>query len=664
MKRILMVATVSAALACTVILFAADTARERKLQQAIDLIETKGDAAKAVPLLEDVARSSDKALAARGLLYLGQAQERQGGDRARATYQRIVREFSSQKEIAAEAQRRLGTLGAPSAGLYSRKLNPPSKDWQLDNLSRDGQWFGGMDRTTGSLMMQRITTGEIRLLAAGAVDPRRFGANPVVSPDGRWVAYSWYGDNTREMRLMPNEPGAQPRTLKGDGGVPLAWTADGKSILFVWFVDSQLQLSWLSVEGGSVRPIKTLGRQDGTSVPHLAPDGLHFVYSAPERADSLDRSLYLLSADGATETVLIRGGINQSPVWTPDGSRVLFVSNRSGSFDLWSVPVQDGNRAGAPALVKAGTGRITSFGVSPSGTYYYGLRPTPPQIFVAELNPVGGPPRGGVAKLTENFVGVAPSWSRDGKWIAFKRPLSGNTHETVIHSMESGAEWPIQPERMGVAVPIWYLDGSVQPIMNNTFRISMSGGEPRKFDATRSLGLEARGVLSPDDKLFYRIGNRDSLNNNGPYEGIEVLDVTTGQRVGFFPVPGRINSKPALSPDGRTLAVRSEKGIARIGVDGAGYRELYAIPDPLMQVHFAWARDGRSILFTPETGDNGARLMRLPADGGQPEFTGISAETITNFDLSPDGTRVVYAARSDKWEFWALDNVASAWGGR
>jgi hypothetical protein len=99
MKRILIVATVSAALACTVILIAADTARERKLQQAIDLIETKGDAAKAVPLLEDVGRSSDKALAARGLLYLGHAQERQGGDRARATYQRIVREFGSQKTI-------------------------------------------------------------------------------------------------------------------------------------------------------------------------------------------------------------------------------------------------------------------------------------------------------------------------------------------------------------------------------------------------------------------------------------------------------------------------------------------------------------------------------------------------------------------------------------
>jgi Tol biopolymer transport system component len=233
--------------------------------------------------------------------------------------------------------------------------------------------------------------------------------------------------------------------------------------------------------------------------------------------------------------------------------------------------------------------------------------------------------------------------------------------------MESGAEWTIQPERMGSAVPIWYLDGSVQPIMNSTFRISMSGGEPRKFNATRSLGLEARGVLSHDDQLFYRSGNRDPLNNDGPFEGIEVLDVASGQRSGFIPVPGRVSSrnfKPALSPDGRTLAVRTEKGLARIGVDGAGYRELYAIPDPLMQVHFAWARDGRSILFTPETGDNGARLMRLPADGGPPEFTGISADQITSFDLSPDGTRIVYATRSDKWELWALDNVASAWGGR
>jgi hypothetical protein len=69
--------------ALTGALLAADTARERKLQQGIDLMESKGDLAKATPLFEDASHSSDRAVAAQALLYLGHAQERQGADKAR-----------------------------------------------------------------------------------------------------------------------------------------------------------------------------------------------------------------------------------------------------------------------------------------------------------------------------------------------------------------------------------------------------------------------------------------------------------------------------------------------------------------------------------------------------------------------------------------------------
>ena len=79
-------------------LYAADPARAQTLQRAIDLMESKGDMAKAMPLFEEAAHSADKALAARALLYLGQAQERQGAERARATYERIIKEFGNQTE--------------------------------------------------------------------------------------------------------------------------------------------------------------------------------------------------------------------------------------------------------------------------------------------------------------------------------------------------------------------------------------------------------------------------------------------------------------------------------------------------------------------------------------------------------------------------------------
>jgi tetratricopeptide (TPR) repeat protein len=106
MKRILITTAILGAAVLTP-LFAADTAREQKLQQGINLMESKGDLAKAMPLFEEAARSSDRAVAARALLYLGEAQERQSTEKARATYERIVKEFSNQTETVAAAQKRL-----------------------------------------------------------------------------------------------------------------------------------------------------------------------------------------------------------------------------------------------------------------------------------------------------------------------------------------------------------------------------------------------------------------------------------------------------------------------------------------------------------------------------------------------------------------------------
>jgi hypothetical protein len=52
--------------------------------------------------------------------------------------------------------------------------------------------------------------------------------------------------------------------------------------------------------------------------------------------------------------------------------------------------------------------------------------------------------------------------------------------------------------------------------------------------------------------------------------------------------------------------------------------------------------------------------MRIPAEGGQPEFTGISAKGMTAFDLNPDGSRIAYSATSNEREVWAVDNLLSA----
>ncbi len=63
----------------------------------------------------------------------------------------------------------------------------------------------------------------------------------------------------------------------------------------------------------------------------------------PAPTDRKDQHIYILAADGSSEAEIVKAsGVNRDPAWTPDGKHILFVSDRSGKFDLWSIAVQNG----------------------------------------------------------------------------------------------------------------------------------------------------------------------------------------------------------------------------------------------------------------------------------------------------------------------------------
>jgi hypothetical protein len=53
--------------------------------------------------------------------------------------------------------------------------------------------------------------------------------------------------------------------------------------------------------------------------------------------------------------------------------------------------------------------------------------------------------------------------------------------------------------------------------------------------------------------------------------------------------------------------------------------------------------------------------MRVPAAGGRPPvFTGFAAPDAFSYDLSPDGTQLVFGERFSN-QLWAIDNLPSLW---
>ncbi len=675
--------------------FGADAAREQKLQQAINLLESKGDAAKAMPMLEDVARSSDRPLAARALLYLGQAQERQGADKARATYERIVKEFGNQTEMVAAAQHRLVPLGGSrsSGTLAKRLLCADCGDSEAD-FSSDGRWMAFTHWDSGDLAIRDMSTGQVKRLMAKTgtwTDSNTFVETPVLSPDLRQIVYTWEVGNKEDdhqLRVMLNEIGGKARVLldnkENTWYTPTAWSPDGKSVVvIITKKDKADQLARVTIADGSVRVLKSMEwRFTGGAWAHpdYSPDGQYIVYSAlavnpsknpPAETDPKDQHIYVTAADGSSETEIVKtAGINRNPIWTPDGKHILFTSDRLGRMDLWSVAVQNGKAIGSPALVSSEIGNANPMRVHGDSYYYTHPSPGAEYVNIVDYAP-SGTTQGRLARATESFVGIRPTWSPDGKSIAFKRHHPGGTNEydLVVHSLETGDERPYLTNlgTTGNGAATWFHDG--KSIMTGYrradgsgafYRINLASGEFKELPTPAG-----PNALAADDRTLY-LARRDPKDPNNIPDRIIALDLGSGQEKPILVMPGPGAVGLQITPDGRTLVIRwpdqktKTVHFARVNVDGTGYREIFSIAQKDEGGPIASTKDGRWLLFE-ESRDDKWRLMRLPIEGGKPEFTGLELETRNqNLDLSPDGSRITFSNSKGVEEVWALDNVLTA----
>jgi hypothetical protein len=163
----------------------------------------------------------------------------------------------------------------------------------------------------------------------------------------------------------------------------------------------------------------------------------------------------------------------------------------------------------------------------------------------------------------------------------------------------------------------------------------------------------------------------DSLT--GPPDRIIRADLRTGKtETVFSAAPARtLIPGVSLSPDGRTLAFLFYPStqnldsdtpllrLARVGIDGTGFRELagpflgWGAGSPAM-----WTADGRSLLFAPHAKGDLGRILRIDAETGATEATGLEVEGLMAFSPSPDGSRVVVGRQAPATtELRSLDHL-------
>ena len=330
-------------------------------------------------------------IAAEALLRMGRGYEKLGQARAREVYEQLVRDYADQTHFVADARERLARLedAPPSPTMTVRELMrsaelPPGEvsDPTNDNtfaISADGQLFIYTDWNIGDLAMSNVETGEKQgVYGIEWGSSVEWIGSPVFSPDDKRVAFISYPEtNDLTLRIdVDSIEGGHRETVvdfEDDGIGNLTahdWSSDGQQILISGQGDDRSTfLATVGLEDKTLRRLVTLDWESPRRAEY-SPDGNFIAYDSTKGGD---RKIYLLSADGAQERVLVDSpGEDDSPVWTRDGRFLLFRTDRSGKWDLHAIPMRNGQPTGDDVLVKSNLGAATSLrGVTDQGQLVY-----------------------------------------------------------------------------------------------------------------------------------------------------------------------------------------------------------------------------------------------------------------------------------------------------
>ncbi len=573
-----------------------------------------------------------------------------------------------------------GALAQESGGMVARQVwaGPGVEVWH-GLPSPDGRYYTYVDWQTGDLAVRELATGETRRLTHKGtwLESSESARSSAVSPDGKYVAYAWFNEEFfYDLRLVGLN-GSSPRVLYRNEELdyihPHGWSPDGRYILALFQrKDRTTQVVLVSAADGSVRVLKSLD-WGYTFKMDFSPDGRYIVYDFPSPQDSEKHDIFLLASDGAYEIKLVEHPANDLfPVWTPEGNRIVFLSDRTGAMGAWALAVAEGKPQGMPRLVKKDMASSVLMGFTHDGSFYYGVNTGMQDVYVATLDLRTGNVEQSPTRPVEKFVGtnLSPDWSADGKYLADLSergpvPAVGSA-VLCIRSRETGQVREISPQLHSFGLRIRLFPDGQSFLAQATdgkgrhglYRIDAQTGE---VTAILQVGPDEsiyKSAPSPDGESVFYI--RRSRGPAAKPQRVMAFELSTGQENEIYRAtpPSFFIGELAVSPDGRQLALTTnDAAVVIIPAAGGQPRELLRGPKrSLTRNLLAWTPDGEAILFGKVGPQQETEVWRIPVEGGEPQPLGLAMVGLRDLRVHPDGQRIAFTAGQGKAELWALEN--------
>ena len=263
-----------------------------------------------------------------------------------------------------------------------------------------------------------------------------------------------------------------------------AVSSDGRVLVFAPALPGPAQLVWFDRSGHAQGTLGPAGPVEGQ--PRISPDGTRVLYQRPDEHTGNRDVWYSELERGIVRKLTTDPGNDWHGVWSPDGRRILFSSDRAGGpkFGTYIKDSMDPG-AGETPLFKS-----SDFDGSPSDWANKG-------DWIA-FNSWGGTnqdtrilslPSNGVpfAFLVTSFAEHSPRFSPDAKWIAYVSDESGRS-EVYVRRFSGGPAVPedkIQVSAGGGDFPVWrdselfYIGGDLKIHSIKTVNLLQTGVTPR-----------------------------------------------------------------------------------------------------------------------------------------------------------------------------------------
>lgn len=198
----------------------------------------------------------------------------------------------------------------------------------------------------GEIRKLNPTTKEDELVAAVNADAYA----PSLSPDGSRIAFGGGPGQKHDVFVMDAD-GSNIENLTESPGADDAspsWSPDGRRIVFHSDSDGNYDIYWMMSSVGGPKPKSLTSDPAQDKHPEWSPDGDWIVFES-DRLDDGDLEpgpfdIYVMTSEGESEEPLTESPADDGvPVWSPDGQRIAFRSNRESGYEVWRMDSQGGD---------------------------------------------------------------------------------------------------------------------------------------------------------------------------------------------------------------------------------------------------------------------------------------------------------------------------------